>query len=76
MKLYYDKIQARQSVGSWGDFAQKLKNIYGQRDDKEGAKKKLTALWINKDLAKKNFVKYAEHWQGLSTIVTKFILTR
>jgi len=36
------------------------KNIYRQRNDKEGAKKKLTALWVNKDLAKKNFVKYAK----------------
>jgi len=60
MKSYYDKVQAGLDVGSWGDFAQELKNIYGQRDDKEGAKKELTALWVNKDLAKKNFVKYAE----------------
>jgi len=60
MKLYFDKIQTGSDVGSWGDFAQELKNIYGQRDDKEGAKKELTALWVNKDLAKKNFVKYAE----------------
>jgi len=60
MKSYYDKVQAGQSVGSWGDFAQELKNIYRQRDDKEGAKKELTVLWVNKDLAKKNFVKYAE----------------
>jgi len=60
MKSYYDKVQVGQSVGSWGDFAQELKNIYGQRDDKKEAKKELTALWVNKDLAKKNFVKYAE----------------
>jgi len=60
MKSYFDKIQAELDVGSWGDFAQELKNIYRQRDDKEGAKKELTALWVNKDLAKKNFVKYAE----------------
>jgi len=60
MKSYYDKVQAGQGVGSWGNFAQELKNIYGQKDDKEGAKKELTALWVNKDLAKKNFVKYAE----------------
>jgi len=44
MKSYYDKMQVGQSVGSWGDFAQELKNIYGQRDNKEGAKKELTAL--------------------------------
>jgi len=30
MKSYYDKVQAGQSVGSWDDFAQELKNIYGQ----------------------------------------------
>ena len=60
MKSYYDKVQAGLDVGSWGDFAQELKNIYGQRDDKEGVKKELMVLWVNKDLAKKNFVKYAE----------------
>jgi len=30
MKSYYNKVQAGLSVGSWGDFAQELKNIYGQ----------------------------------------------
>jgi len=30
MKSYYDKVQTGLSVGSWGDFAQELKNIYGQ----------------------------------------------
>jgi len=30
MKLYYDKVQAGLSIGSWGDFAQELKNIYRQ----------------------------------------------
>jgi len=28
----------------------KLKNIYGQRDDKEGVKKELIVLWVNKDI--------------------------
>ena len=60
MKSYYDKVQAGLSVGSWDDFAQELKNIYGQQNDKKGAKKELTALQVNKDLARKNFVKYAE----------------
>jgi len=60
MKSYYDKVQAGQGVGFWGNFAQELKNIYRQRDNKKGAKKELMALWVNKDLAKKNFVKYAE----------------
>jgi len=30
MKSYYDKVQVGLNVGSWGDFAQELKNIYGQ----------------------------------------------
>ena len=69
MKSYYDKVQAGQGVGSWGNFAQELKNIYGQRDDKEGVKKELIVLWINKDLAKKNFVKYTEWYRTLARIV-------
>jgi len=44
MKSYYDKVQAGQGVGSWGNFAQELKNIYRQRDNKKGAKKELMAL--------------------------------
>jgi len=44
MKSYYDKVQAEQSIGSWGDFAQELKHIYEQQDDKKGAKKELMAL--------------------------------
>jgi len=62
-------VQAGQGVGSWDDFSQELKNIYGQRDDKERAKKELMALWVNKDLAKKNFVKYAERYRTLARIV-------
>ena len=69
MKVYFDKVQSGANLGSWSDFTQELKNIYGQRDDKEGAKKKLTALWVNKDLAKKNFVKYVERYQILTRIV-------
>jgi len=42
------------------NFAQELKNIYRQQDDKEEVKKELMALWVNKDLARKNFVKYIE----------------
>jgi len=69
MKSYYDKVQAGQDVGSWSDFAQELKNIYGQRDDKKGAKKELTVLWVNKDLAKKNFIKYDKQYRTLARIV-------
>jgi len=57
------------SVSSWGNFVQELKNIYRQRDNKEGAKKELTVLWVNKDLARKNFVKYTEQYRMLARIV-------
>jgi len=69
MKVYFDKVQSEANLGSWSDFAQELKNIYGQRDDKERAKKELTALWVNRDLAKKNFVKYVERYRTLARIV-------
>jgi len=69
MKSYYDKVQAGLNVGSWGNFVQELKNIYRQQDDKERAKKELTVLWINKDLARKNFVKYVEQYRTLARIV-------
>ena len=69
MKLYYDKVQARLSVGFWDNFAQELKNIYGQWDDKKRVKKKLTVLWVNKDLVRKNFVKYVEWYRILEKIV-------
>ena len=52
-----------------GWLCQELKNIYGQQDDKEGAKKELMVLWVNKDLARKNFVKYAEWYRTLARIV-------
>jgi len=60
IKLYYNKVQAGLSIGSWGNFVQELKNIYEQQDDKKRAKKKLMVLWINKNLARKNFIKYIE----------------
>jgi len=69
MKSYYNRVQAGLSVGSWGNFAQELKNIYGQQDDKKGAKKELMVLWVNKDLARKNFVKYTEQYRTLARIV-------
>jgi len=69
MKSYYDKVQAEQDIGSWGDFAQELKNIYGQRDNKKRAKKELIVLWVNKNLAKKNFVKYTKQYRTLARIV-------
>ena len=69
IKLYYNKVQAGLSIGSWGNFVQELKNIYEQQDDKKRAKKKLMVLWINKNLARKNFIKYIEWYRMLARIV-------
>ncbi|KAJ3577041.1 hypothetical protein NP233_g61 [Leucocoprinus birnbaumii] len=69
MKAYFNNVQENLDLGTWDSFVQELKSIYGQRDDKEGAKKELTQLWANKDLAKKNFIKYVEHYRTLARIV-------
>ncbi|KAI0083778.1 hypothetical protein BDY19DRAFT_899625 [Irpex rosettiformis] len=68
MSSYYDKLEQGQNIGTWEDFKNELVQIYGQRDDKEGAKKELTALFNNKDLAQKNFVKYAERFRTLGRL--------
>ncbi len=69
MRSYYDKVEAGQDLGTWVAFTKELNNIYGQRDDKAGAKKELAELWNNKELAKKNFVKFAEQYRTLARLV-------
>ena len=44
MKAYFDKAQSRANLDSRSKFAQELKNIYRQKDNKKRAKKELTAL--------------------------------
>ncbi|PSR94467.1 hypothetical protein PHLCEN_2v4443 [Hermanssonia centrifuga] len=39
-----------------------------KQDDKEGTKKEITALFTNKDLASKDFVKYAERFRTLGQL--------
>ncbi|EED85540.1 predicted protein [Postia placenta Mad-698-R] len=65
MKSYYVKMREGKDLGTWKAFVAELAQIYGQRDDKEGAKKEITSLFINKDLASKDFVKYAERFRTL-----------
>ena len=69
MKAYFDKAQSRANLDSRSKFAQELKNIYRQKNNKKRAKKELTALQVNKNLAKKNFVKYVEKYQTLARII-------
>lgn len=57
---YYAKLCQKEDVGTWANFVSELNMVYGQRDDKEGAKKEIEALFKNKDLADKDFIKFAE----------------
>ncbi|EED79154.1 predicted protein [Postia placenta Mad-698-R] len=68
MKSYYVKMREGKDLGTWKAFVAELAQIYGQRDNKEGAKKEITALFINKDLASKDFVKYAERFRTLGRL--------
>ncbi|EED79255.1 predicted protein [Postia placenta Mad-698-R] len=69
MKSYYVKMREGKDLGTWKAFVAELAQIYGQRDDKEGAKKEITVLFINKDLASKDFVKYAERFRTLGRLM-------
>ncbi|EED79632.1 predicted protein [Postia placenta Mad-698-R] len=68
MKSYYVKMREGKDLGTWKAFVAELAQIHGQRDYKEGAKKEITALFINKDLASKDFVKYAERFRTLGRL--------
>ncbi|KAI0323537.1 hypothetical protein GY45DRAFT_1211245, partial [Cubamyces sp. BRFM 1775] len=68
MASYYDRVGRGQDLGTWDAFMDELAQIYGQRDDKEGAKKEITALFSNKDLAAKDFIKYAERFCTLGRL--------
>ncbi|EED80069.1 predicted protein [Postia placenta Mad-698-R] len=71
MKSYYVKMREGKDLGTWKAFVAELAQIYGQHDDKERAKKEITALFINKDLASKDFVKYAKRFRTLGHL-TKY----
>ena len=66
MKVYYDKNTRNEDLGSIDDFWATLESVYGQRNTTEGARKELEALFGNKTLAHKDFVKYAERFQVLA----------
>ena len=69
VRSYLDKVLAGQDVGSWDDFVSYLRSMYGQRDEKEGAKDELTKLWENKSLAARDFIKYAEQYKTLASML-------
>jgi len=45
MRKYFDDNRQGKDLGAWDKFVDELNAIYGCRDDKEGAKDELTALW-------------------------------
>ncbi|KAF7978993.1 hypothetical protein HWV62_44261 [Athelia sp. TMB] len=56
MEPWIEKLTTGKTIGSWDEFVHELNDQYSQRAVKEGAKKELMALFINTDLAHKNFV--------------------
>lgn len=69
MKKYFDDNRVKKDLGTWDKFVRELSGIYGQRDDKEGAKEEITQLWSNTALASKDFIKFAEQYRTLARIV-------
>ena len=69
MKEYFDNNKEGKDLGYWSTFERQLVAIYGQRDTTETAKKEITDLWSNKELAKKDFVKYCEKYRTLARLV-------
>jgi hypothetical protein len=62
METYVENIQNGTHSGLWATFEADLKAAYRQHDKEEGAKKELDAFFKNKDLASRNFIKYAEQF--------------
>ena len=61
-------MEKGEDLGSWKDFVNELAQIYGQRDEKLAAKDKLEALCKNRQLAEKDFIKYAERFRTLGRL--------
>ena len=66
---YFDAVEQDKDLGSWATFAKMLTDIYGQKDELESAKKEFSALWSNKTLAHKDFIKYSEQFKTLGSLV-------
>ena len=69
MKSYFDNVRNNVNLGTWDAFVAELKTIYGRKDEEAGAKDEIAKLWDNKDLARKDLVKYVEHYRTLARIV-------
>ena len=68
MGSYFNKLEAGEDIGSWTSFRKELQSIYGMRDEREGARKELTELFKDNNLAHKDFVRYAEKFRTLARL--------
>ncbi|KAF8638423.1 hypothetical protein AX16_010507 [Volvariella volvacea WC 439] len=66
MQRKFDDNREGCDLGTWQDFIKELSGVYGKRSNIDTAKEKLSALWNNKDLAKKDFIKFAEQYCTLA----------
>ncbi|KAF8638642.1 hypothetical protein AX16_010470 [Volvariella volvacea WC 439] len=68
MQCKFNDNQEGCDLGTWQDFMRKLSGVYGKRNDVNTAKKELSALWNNKDLARKDFIRFAEQYCTLARL--------
>ena len=69
LRSYYDKVREDKPLGTWENFVKELQGLYGQKDEKEGAKKEMDELWKNKSMATDDFVKYSERYKTLASML-------
>ena len=69
MQNYFNKNTNGEDLGTFKDFIESLTQLYGKRDDMASAKEEIAQMWSNTDLAKKDFLKYAEQYQTLASLV-------
>ena len=67
MANYSINITKGNPLGTMATFEKDLRNIYGQRDDKEGARDELTEL-LNKTVTAKGFMTFAEKFRTLARV--------
>jgi hypothetical protein len=70
MSPWMDRVKRANGIqiGDWDRFLLDMRAPYGQKDEKEGARQELTALFTNKTLAHSDFLKYAERFRTLARI--------
>ena len=67
MQSYFSRIREGTDLGTYENFVNELKQIYGLRDEKEGAKKELEAL-LKKQGIDKDFIGFSEKFRTLGRL--------